>query len=59
MKLTAPCCLVIGTTDYPLNSVNEKRVKARLMSKYKPDTLVEEWIDGKHVNTLELQDIFN
>ena len=59
MKLTAPCCLVIGTSDYPLNSVNEKRVKERLFKKYKPDTVVEIWVNGKHFETLELQDIFN
>jgi len=56
---TAPVVLRINNIDYPLNDVNEKRLKQRLYKKYSPDTLVEEWVDGNLINTLELRDVFN
>ena len=56
---TAPVVLRINNIDYPLNDVNEKRLKQRLYKKYSLDTLVEEWVDGNLINTLELRDIFS
>ena len=53
-----PCMLVVNGKEYPLNDVNEKRVRDKLYKLYKPETLVEEWVDGICINTLELRDIF-
>jgi hypothetical protein len=57
-KNIPPVCLKINNIDYTLNGVNEGRVKKRLQAKYKPETPVEEWVDGVYSNTLMLQDIF-
>jgi len=54
-----PCMLVVNDKEYILTDVNEKRVREKLYKLYKPDTLVEEWVDGEYKNTLELRDIFN
>ena len=55
----APVCLKISGTEYPLNDCNEKRVKRRLLEKYKPEQIVEVWVDGYLSRTDTLIDIFN
>ena len=57
--MTPPVALRINGTTYPLNDVNEKRLKDRLLSKYPPETEVQELVDGEPVNTLKLEDVFN
>jgi len=54
-----PCMLVVNGREYPLNDVNEKRVRDKLYKLYKPETLVEEWVDGECVNVNTLEYIFN
>jgi len=54
-----PCMLVVNGKEYILTDVNEKRVKDKLYKLYKPDTLVEEVVDGITVNTLMLKDVFS
>jgi len=51
--------LLIGNTRYPVTPKGEKKLKERLFAKYPADTLVEEWVDGNLINTLELRDVFN
>ena len=58
INMQAPILLKINDIEYPLNSVNESRVKKRLLAKYPPETLVEEWVDGEHINTIRLDGIF-
>jgi len=53
-----PCMLVVNGREFILTDVNENRVKEKLYKLYRPDQIVEEWIDGKKINELELQDIF-
>ena len=53
-----PCMLVVNGREFILTDVNEHRVKEKLYKLYRPDQIVEEWIDGKKINELELQDIF-
>ena len=53
-----PVFLKINNISYPLTDSNEKRVKRRLLEKYKPNTVVETWVDGFLSTTCELQDIF-
>ena len=55
----APVSLKINGTEYPLTDCNEKRVKRRLLEKYKPNTVVEEWVMGELSRTATLVDIFN
>jgi len=54
-----PCMLVVNGKEYILTDVNEKRVRERMYKLYKPDTIVEEVVDGECINKLELRDIFN
>ena len=53
-----PCMLVVNGKEYPLNDVNEKRVRDKLYKLYSPETIVQEVVDGICINTLELRDIF-
>lgn len=54
-----PSCLVVNGKAYILTCDNEDRVARRLHKLYKPDQIVEEWVDGNKVDEIELQDIFN
>jgi len=53
-----PCMLVVNGREFILTDNNEQRVKKELYKLYKPETLVEEWVGGICINTLELRDIF-
>jgi hypothetical protein len=54
-----PCMLVIEGKEYILTCDNEDRLARRLHALYPPDQIVEEWVDGRKVDELKLQDIFN
>ena len=54
-----PCMLVVNGREFILTDVNEKRVRDKLYKLYKPETLVEEWVDGECVNVNTLEYIFN
>jgi len=58
-RIYPPCMLVVNGREFILTDVNENRVKEKLYKLYRPDQIVEEWIDGKKINELELRDIFN
>ena len=50
--------LVVQGREFILTDVNEQRIKKELYKLYKPETLVEEVVDGIIINILELRDIF-
>ena len=54
-----PCMLVVNGREFILTDVNEKRVRDKLYKLYKPETPVEEWVDGECVNVNTLEYIFN
>ena len=54
-----PCMLVVNGREFILTDVNEQRIKKELYKLYKPETLVEEVVDGIIVNTLMLKDVFS
>ena len=54
-----PCMLVVQGREFILTDVNEQRIKKELYKLYKPETLVEEVVDGIIVNTLMLKDVFS
>jgi len=53
-----PCMLVVQGREFILTDNNEQRIKEKLYKLYSPETLVQEWVDGECINTLELRDIF-